>query len=254
MRPSWVKPFLRPLRARCGINALRQVSRSWVGSRAGTPRAHGSGRTLRRLGPRHSFVRHGHLYGPVGILKNRCLRGSFVLSGRSRVTAVEFVNDLSAVLVGTSFLELTYDNIRSNPFHSTDTRMAELRALAPALSLRDWADGLGVTKQAIRNWVATEPRERPELDDAMTALRAASIRHSDVSRWLRTRLPGSDHSPLDLMRSGRWRALRAATRLKPAIRIVTPPTPTMRAEARGRRAVSRQLGGRDAPPAPDDEE
>jgi hypothetical protein len=190
----------------------------------------------------------------VGLLEATWLCcDSLVSETLSGATAVDIVNDLRTVLGGTSFLELTYDNITSDPFRSTATRMAELRALAPGLSLREWAAGLGVTKQAIKNWTVAEPRERPELNEAITALRAASIRHADVSSWLRSPLPGSERIPLDLVRDRRWRALRAATRLKPAIRSGALPTASMREAARKQREVSKQLGGADAPPAQDDE-
>jgi hypothetical protein len=189
----------------------------------------------------------------VGILSTLGLYDPSATPVWGRPTAIDYVNDIRAVLAGTSFVELTYDNVSGDPFQSTKTRMGELRALAPGLSLREWADGFGVTKQAINNWVTDDPRERPELDAAIATLRAACRRHAELSAWLRSALPRSDRRPLDLMRDHQWRALRAAARLKPAVGAGVMPTPDMSSAARSRRSVSKQLGGGDAPPAPDEE-
>jgi hypothetical protein len=190
----------------------------------------------------------------VGVLEARCIPMSPIPDVWLRTTAIEMVNDLRTTLEGTSFVELAYDNITLNPFRATGTRMRSLRALAPDLSLRQWADAFGVTKQAISNWVSTEPRARPELDEAAAALRAAAMRHPDLSGWLRSPLPGSSRSPLDLVRDRRWKALSAAARLKAPIRTEAGATQSMREDARRRRGISKRLGGADTPPAQDDEE
>ena len=188
----------------------------------------------------------------VGLLESECVR-SAVSDASVRATAVELVSDLRSALGGTSFVELTYDNLSGNPFRGTATRMGELRTLAPDLSLREWAEAFGVTKQTISNWVVSEPRERPELDAAVVALRGAAVRHPGLSAWLRASLPSSDRSPLDLVRDRRWRALRAATRLKAPIATETQASARMREAVRARRALSKRLGGADAPPAEVDE-
>jgi hypothetical protein len=168
-------------------------------------------------------------------------------------TAVLMINDLRPILVGTSFLSVNYDSLTEDPFRSADTRMAELQGLAPDLSLRQWADVFGVTKQTIRNWIAEEPRDRPELDSALKALRAALTRQPNLSGWLQAQLPGSDRRPLDLAKGGHWRAFRAASRMAAPVGAGSAPTRAMRDAARERRALSKRLGGADAPPADDEE-
>jgi hypothetical protein len=167
-------------------------------------------------------------------------------------TGVLAIRDLRPLLAGTSLLTVNYDNLLENPFKATDTRMAELQALAP-LSLRQWADVFGVSKQAISNWIAEEPRERPELDGALTALRAAASRQPDLAGWLQHQLPGSERTPLDLAKAARWRAFKAASRLAAPVGVGVPPTQAMRELARERRALAKRLGGADAPPAPDED-
>jgi len=169
-------------------------------------------------------------------------------------TAVLPVSDLRPALLGTSFLSVSYDNLIADPFRSTETRMRELQGLAPGLSLRNWADMFGVTKQAIRNWIASEPRDRPELDAALKSLRAAGARQSDLSAWLQAHLPGSKRTPLDLAQGGHWRALSAASRMAPPVGVGFPPTQAMRDAARERRGVSKLVSGPDAAPASDEEE
>lgn len=175
-------------------------------------------------------------------------------NARAPSTAVLAINDLRPLLSGTSFLSVNYDNLIEDPFQSTETRMAELQGLAAALSLRRWADVFGVTKQAIRNWIAEEPRDRPELDAALNALRAARARQPDMSGWLQAQLPGSERTPLDLAKGGHWRAFSAASRLTAPVGAGAAPTQAMRDAARERRSVSKRMGGADAPPAADDEE
>lgn len=169
-------------------------------------------------------------------------------------TAVMPVSDLRPVLVGTSFITVNYDNLIANPFRSTETRMGELQGLAPSLSLRQWADAFGVTKQAIRNWIASEPRDRPVLDAALRSLRAAGARQADLSGWLQAPLPGSARTPLDVAKGGHWQALSAASRMSPPVGAGVPPTQSMRDAARERRAVSKLVSGPDAAPAGDEEE
>jgi hypothetical protein len=169
-------------------------------------------------------------------------------------TAVLPVSDLRPILVGTSFLTVSYDNLIGDPFRSTQTRMGELQVLAPGLSLRRWADMFGVTKQAIRNWIASDPRDRPELDAALRSLRSAGARQADLSAWLQAQLPGSERTPLDLVKGGHWRALSAASRMAPPVGVGVPPTQAMRDAARERRAVSKLVSGPDAPAAGDEEE
>ena len=168
-------------------------------------------------------------------------------------TTMLMINDLRPILVGTSLLSVNYDSLTADPFRSTDTRMAELQGLAPALSLRQWADVFGVTKQTIRNWIAEEPRDRPELDSALKALRAAGARQPNLSGWLQAQLPGSDRRPLDLAKGGHWRAFSAASRMAAPVGAGGAPTQAMRDTARERQALSKRLGGADAPPADDEE-
>lgn len=162
-------------------------------------------------------------------------------------TAIDPIQDLRPAFVGTSLLRLSYDNIVDSPFSPAASRMASLQTMAPDLSLSDWADAFGVSKQTISNWASSDPRGRPELDEAVAALSVASRRHSDLSSWLISPLPGNTTTPTDLMRSGSWRAFRAASRLRSAIGDGTDPTEAMRTEARVRRAISKRLGGPDAP-------
>ena len=189
----------------------------------------------------------------VALLGARSMLATVVAGSWLRATAIESISDIRTALDGTSYLDLDYDNVRWSPFIATATRMTVLRAAAPRLSLSDWAKAFGVTKQAIRNWVDADPRERPELDEAAVTLRAVAARHPDVSAWLVAPLPGSDRVPLDLIRERRWRALRAAARLRAPIGE-QGPTSEMREDARSRRVLSKQLGGADALPASDDEE
>lgn len=174
------------------------------------------------------------------------------LGGASQSTGTLEIDDLRPFLVGTSLVTINYDNVLGDPFRSTDTRMTELHALAPGLSLRQWADVFGVSKQAIRNWMASEPRNRPELDAALRAVRAATVRQPDLGSWLQSRLPGSARTPLQLAREGRWRALSAASRMAAPAGSGTAPTQKMRETARERRDLGKRLGGADAPPAADD--
>lgn len=173
--------------------------------------------------------------------------------GESRTGTLE-IDDLRPFLVGTSFITINYDNLLGDPFRGTDTRMNELHMLAPGLSLRQWADLFGVSKQAIRNWMADEPRNRPELDAALRALRAAAVRQPDLAGWLQAPLPGSTRTPLQLARDGRWRALTAASRMAAPVGAGVAPTHDMRENARERRALAKLLGGADAPPAADGED
>ncbi len=176
------------------------------------------------------------------------------LRGPSTCTCTFAIDDLRALLIGTSLITINYDNVSADPFRSTDTRMTELHALAPGLSLRQWADVFGVSKQTVRNWMASEPPNRSELDAALRALRAATLRQPDLASWLQSQLPGSTRIPLQLAQEGRWRALSAASRMAPPVGLGTAPTQEMRAIARERRALSKRLGGADAPPAADDED
>lgn len=164
------------------------------------------------------------------------------------------IDDLRPLLNGTSFITINYDNVLADPFRSTDTRMSELRVLAHGLSLRQWAELFAVSKQTIRNWMASEPPSRPELDAALRALRTAADRQPHLGSWLQAQLPGSARTPLDLAKEGRWRALSAASRMTAPVGLGTPPTAEMREVARERRAVSKRLGGADAPPAGDEED
>jgi hypothetical protein len=174
--------------------------------------------------------------------------------GVSKSTSTFQIDDLRPLLTGTSLITINYDNVLADPFRSTHTRMTELHSLAPDLSLRQWADLFGVSKQAIRNWVASEPTSRPELDAALRALRAATVRQPDLASWLQSPLPGSTRTPLQLAQGGRWRALSAASRMAAPVGLGTAPTQEMRERVRERRAVSKRLGGADAPPAADDED
>lgn len=167
-------------------------------------------------------------------------------------TGVSAISDLRPVLAGTSLLTVNYDNLLDSPFRATDTRMAELQALAP-LSLRQWAHVFGVSKQAISNWIAEEPRERPELDAAVTALRGAAARQPDLAGWLQRHLPGSERTPLDLAKTAHWRAFKAASRLAAPVGAGVIPTQAMRDVARERRALAKRLGGADSPPAPEED-
>jgi hypothetical protein len=176
------------------------------------------------------------------------------LQGASRSTATSEIDDLRPLLTGTSLISINYDNVLADPFRSTDTRMSELHALAPGLSLRQWADLFDVSKQAIRNWMASEPPNRPELGAALRALRAATVRQPDLGSWLQSPLPGSTRTPLQLGQEGRWRALSAASRMAAPVGLGTAPTQKMREIARERRALSKRLGGADAPPAADNED
>jgi hypothetical protein len=176
------------------------------------------------------------------------------LRGSSKHTSTYQVDDIRPLLIGTSLITFNYDRVLTNPFRSTDTRMTQLQALASGLSLREWAELFGVSKQAIRNWMESEPRNRPELDAALGALRAAALRHSDLAGWLLSALPGSTRTPLQLAQEGRWRALTAASRMLAPVGLAVAPTNEMRDVARERRALSRRLGGADAPPAGDDED
>jgi len=173
------------------------------------------------------------------------------LGGGPWRTSTFEIDDLRPFLVGTSFITINYDNVLADPFRATDTRMNELHELAPGFSLRQWAGLFGVSKQAIRNWMANEPPHRPELDDALRALRAAAVRQPDLAAWLQSQLPGSTRTPLQLAHEGRWRALRAASRMAAPVGVGTAPTQDMREIARERRALSKRLGGADAPPAAD---
>ena len=176
------------------------------------------------------------------------------LRAASKSTGTFEIDDLRPFIIGTSLITINYDNVLADPFRSTDTRMTELHALAPGLSLRQWADLFDVSKQAIRNWMASEPRNRPELDAALRALRAATVRQPDLASWLQSQLPGSTRTPLQLAQEGRWRALSAASRMAAPVGLGTAPTQEMREIARERRALSKRLGGADAPPAADDED
>jgi hypothetical protein len=181
------------------------------------------------------------------LLINTDSSSGWVLRRDLASTAIEPIRDLRPAFVGTSLLSLSYDNVAESPFAPARSRMASLQAMAPELSLSDWADAFNVSKQTISNWASSDPRGRLELDEAIAALSVALQRHSDLSSWLIRPLPGSTSTPMDLMRSGSWRALRAASRLRSAVGAGAPPTAAMRAEARARRAISKRLGGADAP-------
>jgi transcriptional regulator with XRE-family HTH domain len=172
----------------------------------------------------------------------------------SSATSVGAVTDLRTDLGGTTLLEIAYDPLLESPFRSSATRMGRLRSLAQGLAMREWADALGVSKQAVHKWVSDEPPDRPELDEALALLNRAAGWHTDLASWLRTPLPNSEYNPLRLVREGRWRAARTAVRLKPPVGVGAMPSATMRSEADELRRVARSLAGGDAPATDDTED
>lgn len=96
------------------------------------------------------------------------------------------------------------------------TRMAKVRDLAPEVTMKEWGEVFGVSRQTVNAWLATEPKSRPELDDVVASLNQAATFHTGVGRWLRSPVPGMDIKPIELLRSKRWRAFHGAVRAQAA--------------------------------------
>lgn len=154
-------------------------------------------------------------------------------------------SDLRSVLEGTlrTATRIEFD-ARPSPVVPA-TRMARIRALAD-LSLRDWATVFGVTHTAVKQWLSTET-DRAKVGQVLQALEEAAQYEADLRTWLRREVPGTDVTPLDLLRRDRFRAFRGALRSRAA-----PPVVVSGDELRRRRRDDESWAVPEAPTLSDE--
>jgi hypothetical protein len=159
-------------------------------------------------------------------------------------TAILKVRDLTDALGGTMLIAVEYEGLQPDVRRATAPRMARIRELAPTVSLRDWANVLGVSPQAVHNWSTREPPNRPELAKILGSLEEASLRRPLLGRWLKDRIVPNGPRPLDFMADQNWRAFRASSRLGPtASQRRDAPSSAMQARLRERHGSRRAVSG-----------
>jgi hypothetical protein len=159
-------------------------------------------------------------------------------------TAILKVRDLTDTLGGTMLIAVAYEGLQPDVRRATAPRMARIRELAPTVSLRDWANVLGVSPQAVRNWSTREPPNRPELAKILRSLEEASLRRPLLGRWLKEPVVPDGPRPLDFMADQNWRAFRASSRLgSTASQRRDAPSSAMQARLRERHGSRRAVSG-----------
>jgi hypothetical protein len=120
--------------------------------------------------------------------------------------------DLRALAGGTR-LE-SYDTSGTLQPFMQPTRAERILSLT-GLSQRQLAVVLGVSHTIVGHWTHYEP-DRDELTEILGVVENARRYHPDLKQWLRAPVPGTDMTPLSLLKARNWRALQGAIRAKAA--------------------------------------
>lgn len=94
------------------------------------------------------------------------------------------------------------------------TRVERILGLS-GLSQRQLGEVLGVSHTLIGRWTRTEP-SRDDLTQILQVIENAQRYHGDLKAWIRGAIPGTDVTPLLLLKARNWRALQGAVRAKAA--------------------------------------
>jgi len=163
-----------------------------------------------------------------------------VLLADDNGTRVGHRADLRSLVSGTGFI--SYDAGSSVQPFVQPTRVERILSLT-GMSHRQLADVLGVSHTMVGQWTRIEP-DRGELTQILGALEDARPYHPDLQRWLLAPVPGTDVTPLALLKARNWRALQGAVRAR------TAPAPRLEAEelrARRQEEVSWPVAERAVP-------
>ncbi|MGO9754636.1 MAG: hypothetical protein ACLP8S_00335 [Solirubrobacteraceae bacterium] len=137
-------------------------------------------------------------------------------------TRVMLRADLRALAGGTRLESYETTNGTVRPFVQP-TRTERILSLT-GLSQRQLAAVLGVSHTLVGNWTQSEPN-RDELTEILGVIEHARRYHPDLKRWLLAPVPGTDITPVTLLKARNWRALQGAIRAKAA------PPPSLSSEA-----------------------